>query len=336
MVRCTQTCDVATSGELWCGDKRQVLRCGHNKFIKCSTSQSDTATSSKYETVLQSITPSYKVRENMTKYTTPAYEVLQSITPYQIVRMPPKVTLQHHQILHLPRKVTLQHHQLLHLPRETRRGFQHNSHEAPFPMADDSAMIREWSENELVISRPPVRRANFSHFGGAFCVKNTTFRAAAIYPNFAKCCACHEKRHSNITKCCACLSQKVTLQHQKLTVQHHQMLREKQQFNITKWCACQEQSHSNITKCSPVTKSDTPTSPSVAPATKNQTRISTQFAWSVISNGGRRFDYDPRMIREWTGHLAPARSPSLLFTLWRRILCEKCNVLRCAYLPKFH
>ena len=33
-----------------------------------------------------------------------------------------------------------------------------------------------------------------------------------------------------------------------------------------------------------------------------------------------RFDHDPRMIRPWTRHLAPARSPRLLFTLRRLIL----------------
>ena len=39
-----------------------------------------------------------------------------------------------------------------------------------------------------------------------------------------------------------------------------------------------------------------------------------EHAWSVINNGGR-FENDPRMTRPWTRHLAPARSPRLLFVL---------------------
>ena len=37
-----------------------------------------------------------------------------------------------------------------------------------------------------------------------FVWKNTTFRAPAIYQDFTKCCACHEKWHSNFSKYCAC------------------------------------------------------------------------------------------------------------------------------------
>ena len=82
-----------------------------------------------------------------------------------------------------------------------------------------------------------------------FVLKITTFHTLAIYPNFTKYCAwheksqstktksgayyeqwhseitkycaCHEKWHSNITKCCAC--------------------HEKWQCNITKYCACHEE-----------------------------------------------------------------------------------------------
>ena len=34
-------------------------------------------------------------------------------------------------------------------------------------------------------------------------MKNTTFRAPAISQNVTKCCACHEKSHSNFSKYCA-------------------------------------------------------------------------------------------------------------------------------------
>ena len=37
-----------------------------------------------------------------------------------------------------------------------------------------------------------------------FVLKNTTFRAPAIIPNFTEYCACHEKWHFNFTEYCAC------------------------------------------------------------------------------------------------------------------------------------
>ena len=63
---------------------------------------------------------------------------------------------------------------------------------------------------------------------------------------------------------------------------------------------------------------------------KGTTRCVTQIARSVIYSGGRLendlgmipewFEAGPRTTRAWTGHLAPASSPRLLFALWRRIL----------------
>ena len=86
---------------------------------------------------------------------------------------------------------------------------------------------RPWSEHEIAKLNPPVRGAYVSppatHF--IFVLKITTFRALAIYPNFTKYCACHEKSQSTITKCCAC---------------HEQW-----HSDITKYCACHEKSRSN-------------------------------------------------------------------------------------------
>ena len=45
--------------------------------------------------------------------------------------------------------------------------------------------------------------------------------------------------------------------------------------------------------------------------------------WSVIFTNGGRFGNDPSMIRTRTGHVAPARSPRILFAFWRRILYGK-------------
>ena len=69
-----------------------------------------------------------------------------------------------------------------------------------------------------------------------------------------------------------------------------------------------------------------PTSPNTAPATQNYTpkseKNSPKTADASIPMRGRS-EHDPTMIRTWTRHLAPARSPRLLFTLRRRILYWK-------------
>ena len=100
----------------------------------------------------------------------------------------------------------------------------------------------------------PFSEATFRALEMHFVLKITTFRAPATYPDFTKCCACHEKWHSNITKCCAC--------------------HKKWHSKITKCCACHEKWHCNITNIAPATKSDTATSPNVAPATKKDTPTS--------------------------------------------------------------
>ena len=61
----------------------------------------------------------------------------------------------------------------------------------------DPTMIRPWSDDKIVISHPPLRRPYSSDLGDDFVLKNTTFRAPAISQNVTKCCACHEKSHSN-------------------------------------------------------------------------------------------------------------------------------------------
>ena len=140
------------------------------------------------------------------------------------------LTLQRHQILRLPRKMTRMI-DARHIWNVTCNAQSNRTHpptspntapaaqictpkskrnlpktvQASFTMADDSRMIRTWSEHEIAKLNPAVRRAYFSLLGNHFVLKITIFRAAAIYPKFTKYSACHEKWHSNITKCCACL-----------------------------------------------------------------------------------------------------------------------------------
>ena len=99
-------------------------------------------------------------------------------------------------------------------------------------------MIRGWSDHEIVISHPPLRRPYSSDLGDDFVLKNTTFRAPAISQNVTKCCACHEKSHSNFTKYCAChakcISRLIRVSYEtsfpmrrasKVNLQLHQILR---------------------------------------------------------------------------------------------------------------
>ena len=141
-----------------------------------------------------------------------------------------KVTLQPHQILCLPRKMNLmidprhiwnviynarsKHSQPPTSPntapatKSVSSRFQRKLRELLPPIErrfeDNPGIIRAWSEHEIVISHPPLRRPYSSDLGDDFVLKNTTFRAPAISQNVTKCCACHEKSHSNFTKCCAC------------------------------------------------------------------------------------------------------------------------------------
>ena len=178
------------------------------------------------------------------------------------------VILQHHRILRLPRKMTvmtdprhiwsviymrgttdgiLQHHRILRLPRKlTLENFTKISRKKQLKRhlqcATDPRMIRAGSEQDPRMIRPWNRqsatrlatevtfRAHHEHF----LLKNTTFRAPAIIPNFRKYCACHEKWHLNFTKCCTC-HEKWHLNFTKCCACH-----EKWHFNFTRYCACHE------------------------------------------------------------------------------------------------
>ena len=122
------------------------------------------------------------------------------------------VTLQTHQILRLPRKMTTQHLAEIWW-KQLKRHFQ---------CAADPRPFREWSETvprmNPSVRNPPRNRGYFSRSGRAFSIeKYNTFRAPAIFPNFTKYCACHEKWHLTFTKYCAC--------HEKWHLILHQVLR---------------------------------------------------------------------------------------------------------------
>ena len=59
-----------------------------------------------------------------------------------------------------------------------------------FQCAADPSMIREWNRQSATrLATEVTFHAHHEHF----VLKNTTFRAPAIIPNFTEYCACHEK-----------------------------------------------------------------------------------------------------------------------------------------------
>ena len=103
----------------------------------------------------------------------------------------------------------------------------------------DPTMIREWTRQSSTRRATKVTfRACHEHF----VWKNTTFRAPAIFPNFTKYCACHEKWHLSCSKYCTC-HEKWHLNFTKYCTCH-----EKWHLHFTKYCACHEKWHLNFTK----------------------------------------------------------------------------------------
>ena len=110
--------------------------------------------------------------------------------------------LQHHQILRLPRKMILQNFRNI-SPKHMKSQLQCATDPSWIRAGSDHdpTMIREWNRHSATrLATEVTFHAHHRHF----VLKNTTFRAPAIIPNFTKYCACHEKWHFNFTKYCAC------------------------------------------------------------------------------------------------------------------------------------
>ena len=256
------------------------------------------------------------------------------------------ITLQPHQILRLPRKSALQN--LSEILRERlKRQFQ---------CAADSTMIRPWSDHDPTMNSSsrtrPFAEVTFRASETHFVLKITTFRAPAIYPNFTKHCACHEKWHSNITKCCAChaklLASSILVTYATLftmrggtgiTRQPHQILRLPRKMTLMIdlrhiW---------NVIYNARSNRHHPPTSPNTAPATQKCTpkskRNSPRTVEASIPMRGR-FDHDPTMIRPWSDHELVISHPPVrrgYFSRFGDAFCiENYNISRSGYLSKFH
>ena len=182
--------------------------------------------------------------------------------------------------------VSHQPHQILRLPRNLQvQDCIGNSLNCFRQYKDDSRIIRAWSEHEIVISHPPLRRSYSSDLEHDFVLKNTTFRAPAISQNVTKCCACHEKSHSNFTKYCACHAKciswliRVTYETSfrmrgasKVNLERHQILRLPRKMNLM----IDPRHIWNVISNARSNQSQPRTSPNTAPATQNESHD-----WSV-------------------------------------------------------
>ena len=214
----------------------------------------------------------------------------------------------------------------------------------------DPNMIRTRSEHDPSMNSSsrtrPFAEVTFRASETHFVLKITTFRAPAISSNFTEYCACRKTWHSKITKYCACheewFSWSISVTSEtsftmrgatSITLQPHQILRLPRKMALMIdlrhiW---------NVIYNARSNRHHPPTSPNTAPATQKCTpkskRNSPRTVEASIPMRGRFdhdpsmirtwSDHDPSMIRPWTRHLAPARSPRLLFALRRRILYWK-------------
>ena len=260
------------------------------------------------------------------------------------------VIVQLHQILRLPRKMNLMidpwhKWNVIYNARSNMRHSPHSPNTAPatkndrpesqrnllktdetsFPMRSrsehDPSMIRPWHDPRMI--RPWNRQSatrlatevTFHAHHEHFVLKNTTFRAPAIIPNFTEYCACHEKRHSNFTKYCAChakwLSWSILFTHETLftmrgvtsvIVQLHQILRLPRKMNLMidpwhKW---------NVIYNARSNMNDRPESQ----------RNLLKNGWNVISNARpiREWsEHDPTMIRPWNRQSATRLATEVTF-----------------------
>ena len=168
------------------------------------------------------------------------------------------------------------------------------------------SMIRAWNRQSATrLTTEVTFHADHEHF----VLKNTTFRAPAIIPNFTECCACHEKWHLNFTKYCAChakwLSWSILFTHETLFTMRG-------------------------------ATSEIPKSPNAAPATKNprpksERNLLKTDETSFTMRG--RSENDPTMKPSVRN---PPRNRGYFSRSARRFCLEKNNISRSGYHSKFH
>ena len=202
--------------------------------------------------------------------------------------------------------------------------------------------IRAWSEHDPRMIRPWNRQSatrlatevTFHAHHEHFVLKNTTFRAPAIIPNFTEYCACHEKWHSNFTKYCACHEKWISwsLSHMKRYLQCAEQ--QVSLSKLTKYCACHAKWISWLILDTNETLFTMRGATCVIVQTHQILRLPRkmtvqnlkEICWKRMK---RHFQCaaDPSMIRAWSDHETdspqPASQPRLPFTPTTSILYWK-------------
>ena len=103
-----------------------------------------------------------------------------------------KVNLQTPQVLRLPRnsefKISARKLWIASANKKTIRGRSEH----------DPSMIRPWSNHEIVISHPPLRRPDSSHLGDAFCMKKSNISRSGDLPKLHEMLRLARKMHSTL------------------------------------------------------------------------------------------------------------------------------------------
>ena len=252
----------------------------------------------------------------------------------------------------------------------------HEQVDYDFNIADDSRMIRPWSEHDPRMIRArtghlaPAHspRLLFSRFGDAFCMQSYNMSRSGYLPklhqilrlprkhcNITKYCTCHEKWHSNITKWCAFHEEwrsnisKLGGCHEKSQyticdtndMKHHLHCAEPQVWlsNLTKYGACHEKWFSWLIL---VTYG---TSFALGPTLQRHQILPlpqkiTFDEENVLKADSGRFENDPRMIRPWSMPWSSRTRPfaEVTFRAFGDVPFGKLEhfALRLFIYPKFH
>ena len=252
------------------------------------------------------------------------------------MRAETNVTLQTHQILRLPRKMTIQHLQK----------FAENSWNVisnARPTRDRSETVPSMIQDRL--RQSATREVTFRAPDERFVLKNTTFRAPAIFPNFTKSCAYHAKWHLNFTKYCA-YHENWHLNFTKYCAYH-----EKWHLTFTKYCACHTEWLAGLILVTYETSFPMRAETNVTLQTHQILRLPRKMTIQhLVEICGKQLKRhfqcaaDPRPFRDRSEHdprpFASVRNPPRnrgYFSRSGRTVCiEKYNISRSGYLSKFH
>ena len=235
-----------------------------------------------------------------------------------------------HQILSLPRKVTLQDHQILRLPRK-------------MTLMIDPRHIWNVIYNARSNRTPPPTSPSIVP-----ATQNDSHERCPSHMKLHLQCAEQQDSSSNVIKYCTChakwLSWLMSVAYETsftmreatgITLQPHQMLRLPRKMTRT----IDPRDIWNVIYTARSNRHHPPTSPNAAPATQNcipKSKRNCPKTVEVSFTMRDRFGHDSRVIRPWTRHLAPARSPRWLSRFGHAFSIENYNVSRSGYLPRFH